>query len=150
MTYPLARAKLIALVESVTPTSNGLDAHGKFKHDPQQGPESTGRVTRSFYLWAAEGSPRGYVSSTHNPRQMLTTGVHVFYKDAPNNRGLLDEVIEADRLAISNALLDESTWDRTTTGIINVATTGPLILPSTRTAVPGGWESIINVALHYR
>lgn len=150
MTITLARARIVAMVESAIPPVNGLGLGAAFVHDKAQGPESTARVGRSFYLWTSSSSPRGYFTKTRAHESLVDLEVHVYYPDTPGNRLLLDEIIEADRGAITDRLLDETMWNRPTSGIINLVAAGLAMLPTRRETVAGGWESIITVPLHHR
>lgn len=150
MTITLARQVITNIIAGTTPTKTGVLGMGaKFTEDRQQGPDSTARVPRSFFLWTVSSTARGYFTRTRAHESLVELEAHIFYA-ATANRALLDEVIEQDRADLTDRILNETLWDRPTSGIINLASPDQRLLPTTRETVAGGWESIITIALHHR
>lgn len=149
MTIALARQTLTTIIAGTTPTTNGLGLGARFVEGKQLGEDITARVGRSFYLWTTATTPRGYYSRTRANESLADIGLHVFYPQTAD-RARLDEIIEQDRVDLCDRILNETLWGRPSSGIINVASQGQRLLPTTRDTVAGGWESVITIALHYR
>jgi hypothetical protein len=125
VSYALARAQIVTIVEGVTSTRAELGL-GPFKHFPDLGLEET-PPPRGFVVLHSGGSADG--AMTYG-RQYLFRDVDlvVFYAEA-TRVALLDEIIADDMDAIREALLDESLWGRPTSTLEEVTAGGPFHLP---------------------
>lgn len=149
MSYELARAAIIGIIKSVVPGGGNILGQGPaFTHAEIADERSTARVPRSFYLWRNAGSPRGYFSSQLSHEETVDLDVRFFYSGIPGSA--LDLLMEQDRKSITDALLDVSQWNRPTSGIVNLATSGLNLMPFRVEAVAGGWQQTISFPARYR
>lgn len=152
MSYVLARAKLVSIVEGVTPTLNTLFATG-FRHLPE-GRSGIQCTSRSFWLEAdtdSEGGiPGPYTPDipSGQPRARTPITLTVSYR-FHERRNVLDEMLVTDRLDISKALLTQGNWDGATTGILSVSAS-PEFMTTRRSPVEGGIEQRITFPLLFR
>ena len=145
--YKTAKAQLVSIIENETTISDKRFFPERFVY-VKNGRTGQRFPSRSFWLEAnvdGEGGIRGpYTPSptlSGQPRSTVTMTLTVFYEDQPTRAGEMDEVLEADRIAISAALLDPGLWGRPTSGIHSL-TDGPTYMRTRRVAVPqvGGVE----------
>ena len=153
MSYQTARDQIVAMLESITPSSNKV-VNTKFRHMPSaQGKNVT---SRSFWLAANVDGPgviRGpdliNIASTPGPLHVVTLTLTVTYRDHGPRQDEFDAMLEADRTDISIALLNPANWNRPASGIENVAN-GRDFMPTTRHEVGNATEMKIVFPLVYR
>jgi len=139
MSYATAKAQLVSIVSDVLPTDNRLVGEGlRFVH-VGEGHSGAKFRSRSFWLeanMAGDGGVTGPFTPTlqGQPRFTFTMTMTVAYQMYPKQRGVMDELLAADQLAYSAALLTPANWNRPTSGIHNL-TGAPLYLPTKRAVV---------------
>lgn len=142
MSYSTARAQVISILEGITPSSVALFSAG-FK---QRAVEATGPATtpkpRAFTLEAAIDGDAAILGPYtpdigHQPRISVVMALTVYYRDFPNQRPLLDEVLLSDWLDIAQALGTPSNYSSTTTGLLAI-TSSPAFFPMRRTYPEAG------------
>jgi hypothetical protein len=155
MTFPLARAKLVSIIEGVTGLDSRLYSDDlKFRHLPE-GRSGIDCRSRSFWLEAnvdGDGSITGPFTPdlSGQPRQTFTMTLTVCYRDSPSRRSTLDEVLALDQRALSVALLQPSAWSTATSGILSL-TTSEALLPWRRAYLPGDRVELRGVlAMQFR
>lgn len=128
MTYETARAQIVTLVQSATPTILEHGMPSTFIEAPDASDDNLPR-SRSFWLFGVRDVVRVPLSSTR--RRVVTLDLVIAY-ELLANRKALDRVLRSDHKAVGDALLDPSTWDRPTSGIVSVEQAGgALILEAT-------------------
>lgn len=153
MSYQTAKAELVSIVEDVLPTDDRLLGEGlKFVHLVEG---RTGIKCRSRSFWIeANTDGDGGVTGPYTPdlqgqpRQTYSVALTVSYK-LHERRGVLDEVMAADQLAYSRALLTQGFWVTTTSKILNL-TADPIFLPTRRTFLDDSVEQRTSMTLLFR
>jgi hypothetical protein len=135
MTWALARAQLVTILEAATPATKpkGLAA---FRHAPDSGEGKWGD-SRTFRFDIEAGAARGPypqgVAKRRRERVLLT----VSYRHQTARNDLVD-VIGEDVDTITKALLDEGEWDRPTSTIITLSLGEAELLPFVVEPTQGG------------
>lgn len=132
MSYATARARIIALVEGITPTDPRVP--GKFRH-VAEGRAGQNLKSRSFWLEAAvDGDAVVDGPYTPNlsgqPRFRVPLTLTVTYRDM-TDRAVLDEVLAADFKDLATTLLVPANWNTTTSGVHSL-TNAATYLPTRR------------------
>lgn len=139
MSYALARAQLVSILEGITPSTKTL-IQTPFKHVERL----EGNLTsRSFTLRANQDGDGGVTGPytpdlSGQPRMTYTMTLAVTYR-AQVNEGALDLTLASDQRDIAIALLTPANWNRPTSGIISI-TDAPFYLPTRRFEVDGHIE----------
>lgn len=152
MSFATARAQIVSLVTDVVPTDDRLYGQGcRFVHDPEG---RSGRVapSRTFWLEANTDGDGGVTGPytpdlAGQPRLSFALTLTVFYKGHAQ-RAVMDEVLAADQIAVSKALLTPGNWNRPTSGILSI-TNAPFFLPTRRVVVDGNVEQRMALALWF-
>jgi len=153
MSYTLAKARAVAIVAGTIPTDHRLVGEGLgFVHAPD-GRTGAKLRSRSFWLESNVDGDGGIVGPftpdlAGQPRALFAFTLTVVY-DLYEQRGVLDEVMAADQLAYTAALLQPSAWQSTTTGLLSL-TTSPLFAPTRRVLVGARIEQRTTLALLFR
>jgi hypothetical protein len=118
MSYAIARAQLVSIVEATAPTTLLLGLGDKFRHDARGDDAQPVGGRRRFWLRAVQGFRRG-PSRLQVNEGMYDVELVVEYQ-AANDSGLLDSCMAEDFEAITAALMRDSNWNRPASTIRNV------------------------------
>lgn len=153
MSYATARAQLVAIMAAVVPTDDRVfSANRRFVHIPE-GRSGLACPSRSFWLSALEDGDGGVTGPftpelPGQPRMTFPLTLTVSYRTY-ERRSVMDEVLGADLIAYSAALLTPSNWNRPTSGIHNITGAGPLFLPTRRVVVGEHTEQRSTLSLWF-
>lgn len=150
MSWALAKAQLVSVIEAATPSTQKRGLPANFAHVPEQ-PESldgNGRTFR-FALQNLRGvGPLMPSAQALRSRYEVTLEVDYGVDLEPEE---LDDAIQHDYLVLRAALLDDSGWDRPTSTIENVFPgTPPDLLPATIDRDETGVRLVIVFDLEFR
>jgi hypothetical protein len=150
MSWALAKAQLVSVIEATTPTTQKRGLPAAFAHVPEQPAtlEGNGRTFRFSVQ-----NPRGVgplMPSTQALRSRVEVSVEVDY-GVDLEPEELDDAMMQDYLVLRAALLDDSGWDRPSSTIENVFPgTSPDILPATIDRDETGVRLVIVFDLEFR
>ena len=144
MSYALAKAQIVTIIEGTTPAKSKLGLGPRFRHDPKG--ESV--VARSFTLAQSELGRWGPVTTT--------TKVHVAaliaefrYPSQVGDADALDVAMATDYELLSNALLDVSGWNQPTSTLWALASDDVVALPSSTTKSDDATTLSIQIVMRY-
>lgn len=118
MSYAVARAQLVTIVEGVAPTTKLLGLGDTFRHDSRGDDAQPVGGRRRFWFRCVQAFRRGPARLQAN-EGMYDVELVVEYQ-AANDTGLLDSCIVEDFEAITGALMLDSNWARPASTIRNV------------------------------
>lgn len=118
MSYALARAELVRIVEETAPTTLLLGLGEKFRHDPRGDDAQPVGGRRRFWCRCVQTFRRGPARLQAN-EAAYDVELVVEYQ-AANDTGLLDQCMVEDFEAITGALMLDSNWNRPASTIRNV------------------------------
>lgn len=118
MSYALARAELVRIVEETAPTTLLLGLGDKFRYDARGDDDQPVGGRRRFWIRAMQGFRRG-PARAHANEGLYDVELVVEYQ-AVNDAGLLDSCMVEDFEAITGALMLDSNWGRPASTIRNV------------------------------
>jgi hypothetical protein len=135
VSYALARARLVSIVEGTTPSNTSL-LQDAFKELPE-GATQDSVTSRRFFLENAVDGDMGIPGPftpdlAGQPRISTAITLVVVYRDQPTRRTTLDVQMTDDWKDIAVRLLDPANWNGSSSGILSV-TNSPLFLGTRRT-----------------
>lgn len=139
MSYTTAKAQLVSIMKNVVATDNRVfGADRRFTHVPD-GKSGVKCPSRSFWIEAlldGEGGVTGPFTPElpGQPRLTFPLTLTVSYQ-VYERKSVVDEVMAADLIAYSKALLTPSNWNRPSSGIHNITSAAPIYLPTRRVVV---------------
>lgn len=142
------RAKIVSIVSNTAPTDLRLGAGSRFIHDPT-GHDDKPPNTRGFYLRLTGGALVDYRTPTRPVRHACDVELTIAYR-LVTDLAVLDEVIEADRVAVSASLLTTPDWNSATTKIDSLSEGAPLLMQTTQVDVEGARLLRFSFPLRYR
>lgn len=111
MSYAVARARLITIIEGASPSSKERGLGDKFKHDPAGGGDQPVSAQRRFWIEAGPARRWGPAQTVANVIS-YDVAVVVEYQAHLPNRAALDVLIAGDYEAITAALANQALWAR--------------------------------------
>lgn len=116
MSYESARARVVAIVEAVTPTSKTLGLGARFEEAPDASEENPPQA-RQFTLFGVNDRVAQPLNGTR--RRLVTLRLVVHYPLA-TDRKALDLVLRSDHKDIGDALLSPANWQQSTSTIVSI------------------------------
>lgn len=128
MSYATARARVVAIVEGVTPTSTTLFAR-PFR-ELAEGATVESPPPRSFWLESSLDGPMAIVGPytpdiAGQPRVSAEMTLTIAYRDFPGERDKLDQQLVSDWIDVSKALGTPSNYQSTTSGLLSLTAAPP-------------------------
>jgi hypothetical protein len=148
VSWALAKATLVSIVEGVTPTTTKRGLPGAFAHVPELS-ETQGNA-RTFRFRIDDLRASGpLMPSAQTLRSIYAVTVEVDYSvDLEPEE--LDDCIQQDYLAIRGSLLDDSLWGRPSSTIELILPSGNEILPASIKRDEAGARLMITFDLEFR
>ena len=149
MTWALARAQVVSIIEGVAPVVRVRGLAPSFREDPTGSDAAAVGSSRRFWIRSTSGAPED-VTQPLASRWRVLCDLVVEYPDDVASTAALDLSVVDDATRIIAALLDGANWARPTSTIERIATLDNTLAPFVVEQLTGARRLRIALSVRYR